>query len=1222
MPGNNVAVLRTALLSALVLAGSSAGAQPPTLEIPHVARVVTMDGTFAAGEWTGALTVAVEGTTPTTNPGWNPLNGRAVAAADLSYTLHLMHDGESLFVAFDVTDDSVSDDYVASRTGHTEVWNDDCTEVFIDGDRDRDVTESSGGSPAGDRDWREGQQPHASVKNGAYWEANSGQYGRTWWAATARTAQGYRTEYRFALRGIDTADGGAAYEPAKIGDTIGFSVLVNDDDNGGDREDQLAWWGGGTDDSLFRSQQNWGFAKLMPPVNFVPPGIPTRAENTSLPIDSVPDDNPGAMVARRAFPQLSFERPVLLIESPDTSGRLFVVEQRGRIRTFPKSADPTPASVTTFLDIAARVRSPLEGGGELEEGLLGLAFDPDFATNGEFYTFSSPRTNPRRHRLSRFTVSPPNASSASAATEEVILEIPDPAANHNGGMIAFGPDGMLYAGIGDGGGAGDDSGAGNNSQNTTLLLGKMIRIDVRSTPDPGLAYRIPPDNPFYNGGPAGTSTRREIWAYGLRNPWRWSFDAQTGALLAADVGQANWEEINVIRPGRNYGWRVMEGPDCYNPNPCNRDGLTLPIAQYSHDFGLSVTGGFVYYGSAVPALYGRYLYGDYVSGRIWSLTWNPDTDTATAPVEVADLTGIELGAFGQDKAGEVYLLNLTNGQILELRPGSGNSGAAVRTEPAPPVRGQSVTITYNAAGRPLAGQGAVNLYWGYNGWTNVSTLAMTAQGNDIHTRTFTVPVAATVLDFVFNSGGTTWDNNDGADWHVTTTAGSGSSGPVTLTPSTPVRGQQLTVVYDATGRPLAGQANVNIYHGINGWSAISTNAMTSLGSNRFSYTWTVPASATVLDMVFNNGGSIWDNNGSADWHFPTAAAKAASLTQKIAAACEGTEPFPTRLSDIPALLAAGAGIDQTNLGIIPYEPSAKLWSDGTRKERFIALPGLDTIGYRDIQGWDFPEDTVIIKNFVLPLDERNPDATLRRIETRLLVKNCDQWYGFSYEWNDAQTDAVLLTTGKKKPFTITDRQGNSLAYQWQYPSRDQCSICHTTAANSVLGLNTAQMNHEFLYPRSGVRDNQLRAMQYISLFGKPGLPAEPQALPSMPDAADTRASLRDRARAYLAANCSHCHQPGGGGGALMDLRWHIADADTGILDTPPANTLGIPNARLVAPGDPMRSVLYRRMHTTDGAIRMPPLATSRIDEEGTAVVRQWIESLGTAPQPAEQWTVY
>ncbi len=252
------------------------------------------------------------------------------------------------------------------------------------------------------------------------------------------------------------------------------------------------------------------------------------------------------------------------------------------------------AEPTTFMDIRDRIiRNP-----GMEEGLLGLAFSPDYVRSGKFYVYYS-AGDPRRAVISRFVAS---GDHADPATEHVLLEIPEPYANHNGGALAFGPiDGELYIGVGDGGSAGDPQG---NGQNLGTLLGKILRIDVS-----GEDYTIPISNPFK------APDRPEIWAYGLRNPWRISFDAETGRLWVADVGQNLWEEVDVVDRGGNYGWSVMEGNHCFKPaSGCDDTGLIRPLAEYSHDLGCSITGGFVYHGASMPELRGWYLYGDFCSG--------------------------------------------------------------------------------------------------------------------------------------------------------------------------------------------------------------------------------------------------------------------------------------------------------------------------------------------------------------------------------------------------------------------------------------------------------------------------------------------------------------------------------------------------------------------------------------------------------------------------------
>jgi hypothetical protein len=340
-----------------------------------------------------------------------------------------------------------------------------------------------------------------------------------------------------------------------------------------------------------------------------------------------------------AFPNLSFNNPLDLQHPEDGTDRIFVVTQSGVIYVFNNSPSVTSAKV--FLDISDRVIS----GGEL--GLLGLAFHPNYKNNGYFYVnYTAP--NPLRSIIARYTVSSTDPNSADKNSEVVLLEVLQPYPNHNGGQLAFGPDGYLYIGLGDGGSAGDPQ---NNAQNRSVLLGKLLRIDVNKTSG-GNNYAIPPDNPFV-GNTSGY--KEEIYAYGLRNPWRFSFDPVTKWLWAGDVGQNLWEEIDLIEKGKNYGWRIMEGNHCYDPpSGCDTSGLTLPIWEYGHDSsgGDSVTGGYVYRGTGVSELYGKYVYGDYISGRIWTLSY----DGVNPPVNTLLLnSGLNIASFGVDKWNELYV---------------------------------------------------------------------------------------------------------------------------------------------------------------------------------------------------------------------------------------------------------------------------------------------------------------------------------------------------------------------------------------------------------------------------------------------------------------------------------------------------------------------------------------------------------------------------------------
>ena len=332
-----------------------------------------------------------------------------------------------------------------------------------------------------------------------------------------------------------------------------------------------------------------------------------------------------------AFPELRFVRPVDLQHHRN---QIFVVEQSGRIWTFANDQQTTDRRV--FLDIRSKVRT--RGN---EEGLLGLAFHPDYEANGLFFVYYS-ASSPRRSVLARYSVDARDSLRADPASEEIVMTISQPASNHNGGQIAFGPDGYLYIAIGDGGGANDQFG---NGQNRNTLLGTIARIDVDQTP-----YGIPADNPF-----AGSSSyREEIYAWGLRNPWRFNFDYKTGYVYAADVGQSSREEINIITRGGNYGWNIMEGTRCFRSANCNQSGLELPIFEYNHQSGAaSVTGGYVYYGPRVPDLDGWYIFADYVDGRVWGLVYQ---DNRVQNSALLLDTSLLISSFGTDRRGEVYAL--------------------------------------------------------------------------------------------------------------------------------------------------------------------------------------------------------------------------------------------------------------------------------------------------------------------------------------------------------------------------------------------------------------------------------------------------------------------------------------------------------------------------------------------------------------------------------------
>jgi glucose/arabinose dehydrogenase len=384
-----------------------------------------------------------------------------------------------------------------------------------------------------------------------------------------------------------------------------------------------------------------------------PPSAPPSSAATSGAASPSVAASPGAIFdpagLKVAFETVvdGLDSPLAVVSAGDGSGRIFVVQQGGQVRIVRDGS----LVANPFLDISARITS---GG---ERGLLGLAFHPNFPTDPRLfvnYTDANGDT-----QVSSFTVDPGRPDAADGNSEVKLLHIAQPFPNHNGGAVVFGPDGYLYISTGDGGSGGDPLG---NGQSLKTMLGKILRIDVDHT-DANLPYAIPPANPF-----VGTANALpEIFLYGLRNPWRISFDRATGDLWIGDVGQGAWEEVDVARAGtagENYGWNTMEGNHCFSPaDGCRMTGLTPPVAEYSHESGCTVIGGDVYRGSAQPALAGGYLFGDYCSGTVWAI--DPTTDALRDPTVVLE-SSASISSFGEDEAGELYATDIGGGKLLRV----------------------------------------------------------------------------------------------------------------------------------------------------------------------------------------------------------------------------------------------------------------------------------------------------------------------------------------------------------------------------------------------------------------------------------------------------------------------------------------------------------------------------------------------------------------------------
>jgi glucose/arabinose dehydrogenase len=381
-----------------------------------------------------------------------------------------------------------------------------------------------------------------------------------------------------------------------------------------------------------------------------------------------------------AFPNMTFPFITELVSADDGSNHLFLLTQRGIIYVFPDTSETSNPKV--FLDLTDSVSQT-----GAETGLLGIAFHPGYSGNGYFYVDYTTSQLPLRSKISRFTVSPSNPDSAIRNSELVILTLGQPFENHNGGKLLFGPDNYLYISLGDGGSGGDPN---NNAQNRTVLLGKILRVNIDSSAG-GNNYSIPVTNPFY-GNPNGW--RQEIFAWGLRNTWKFCFDLPAGRMWAADVGESSWEEIDIIQSGKNYGWHIMEGFECFDPpTGCDTAGLTLPIWSYGRSEGDAITGGYVYRGHSFPSLTGKYIYGDFEDGKIWALTYD---GTNPPKNELLFDTPYFISTFGTDSSGEIFICTYgPSGQVFSLSTGPFGGGG--EEYPAKFILKQNYPNPFNAS---------------------------------------------------------------------------------------------------------------------------------------------------------------------------------------------------------------------------------------------------------------------------------------------------------------------------------------------------------------------------------------------------------------------------------------------------------------------------------------------------------------------------------------------
>ena len=704
--------------------------------------------------------------------------------------------------------------------------------------------------------------------------------------------------------------------------------------------------------------------------------IPTRVRWTTSHVVGSPEP-PTPYVVRRAFPALKFENPVYMIPEPGTD-RLFVLQYpKGlifAIRDDQKTTEAKP--ILTF---------PVAKDESCE--CLSITFHPNYLKNRQIFIFANLRRREgangqrqERDTIWRFRVaSTPPYAIVPDSGEKLIEWL---SAGHDGGDMAFGPDGCLYISAGDGTTGSDPDITG---QDLTDLKASILRIDV-DHPDPGKPYGIPKDNPFLQVPKA----RPEIWAFGVRNPWRMSFDPATGNLWLGDVGQDLWEMIYLVKRGGNYGWSVMEGSHPFYPDrKIGPAPISPPIVEHHHSEARSITGGYVYHGKRLPELANHYLYCCYQTGTVWGFRYEKGH---VLDHRVLANSTYHCAAWGRDHANELYLIALS-GEIFQL------------------------------------------------------------------------------------------DRN-----------------------------------------PRAG---------------------------------------------------------------------------------EGASKFPELLSQTG--IFESVPDQKPASGVIPYSVNAPVWHDGASMTRLLGVPNDDTINPGSSRGWDFSDGAVAAQTLSLEMEHGNP-ASRKIIETRLMTRHAGEWAGYSYEWNDEQTDARLVPKeGKERKLRIRDAAapGGTRQQTWRFLSRAECMVCHSRAANFVLGLSTLQMNRP---SESNPAENQLAWLQKAGYF-KPSLSSPPEKLSRLVNPYDAAVALEPRVRAYLHANCSQCHVADGGGNARMELEVSTPREKMGVIGVVPLQgKFDIPEAEIVFPGDPFRSVMLYRISKLGGG-RMPQAGSSVVDRAAVKLFHDWIVSL-------------
>jgi len=953
--------------------------------------------------------------------------------------------------------------------------------------------------------------------------------------------------------------------------------------------------------------------RFLPPflLSTILAGAGPRVANQTITMPEAPPVS--TLELENAFPGVGFAVPLCLRSPPGDTQRLFVCEKTGDLALIPDVTAASPVR-TVFLDLDAILSTRGEAlRTNSEMGLLSVAFHPNYAFNGQFFTVYNVTLNGVVYqRLSRWH--DPNRADtvADPASEEILIEMRDDAGNHNGGDLHFGPDGYLYMSWGDEGGQNDSL---NNSQFIDKdFWSSVMRIDVdleaedntasdgtgsddnnvRPNAHPAVKlvggnplYEIPADNPWigatsFNGvGVNPVKVRTEFYAVGFRNPWRFSFDSETGELWLGDVGQGAWEDVDLVELGNNHGWAWYEG-DANGPkfnntiNGANRTGATLtpPVWDYAHGNGPlqgnSITGGFVYRGTNIPELFGKYIFSDYNSGNIWSLErtdepGNPDV------VRIAGDGGI--AGFGPDPSnGDVLMADVNSGQIHRLVARDvGTAFPATLT--ATGIFLDVASLTPNPGVVPYD----VNLPF----WSD----------HAIKQRWFAIK---NTVEQVGYSKDDPWTFPNGMVWvkHFDLELERGN-------PATKKRIETRVLVKNQTEEVantivLPGEAPCKVL--VPGDASLESTWM----ATGFDDSAWLPAVTGIgydenstYQALFGTGGNLGNQmngvNTSVYVRIPFQVTDAASV-EKLTLRMKYDDGFVAYLNgqrvaeaNPPTTTLAynsGAGGDNPDGNAVTFQdfnldPFVALLFEG---ENVLAIQGLNNgIGSSDM---------LIV-----------PELLTGKVNT------IEGVYGVSYQWNEAGTEATLVGSGGENIDLTVDTGEEIRLQRWNIPSRASCLICHTPQAGHALSFNTRQLNRDGMLEGSpGNFINLLHRSGYLDT-----LPESPASLPRHLAPTESDYSLEARVRSYLAVNCAYCHQdPGTALPSAWEGNHHLTLDETGIINGQAMAGTRNPDDRLIVPGNPERSVILNRVAATNGYTRMPALATNELDEAGIELLTAWI----------------